>query len=64
MMHRSEIILPRGDTAEAVTLFDIAKMIPLEKQVELRNFLRGISYGLDMADALNKNTQTEKPPLH
>ena len=56
MLQRLELMLPCGDMSDAVTLFDIAKMIPLEKQVELRNFLRGISYGLDMADALNKNT--------
>ncbi len=64
MTHRSEIMLPCGNATEAVTLFDIAKMIPLEEQVELRNFLRGTRYGLDMAAALHRKAQTETPPLH
>ncbi len=64
MAHKPEIMLPHGSTAEAVTLFDIAKMIPLEEQIELRNFLRGTRYGLDMAAALHRKAQTETPPLH
>ncbi len=51
MNRKTEIVMPKEMMAETESLLDIAKRIPPEKQAGLRDFLRGVSYGLDMATA-------------
>lgn len=44
--------LPREAMPETVSMYEMAKKLPVEKQENLFQFWRGVSYGLDMAGCL------------
>lgn len=47
---RTEMTLPQDAKPDAANLFDLTKRIPPEKQAGFLEFLRGVDYGLKMAN--------------
>ena len=49
MVHQTETVMPREAMPETKDLFNITEKIPQEKLYGFFQFMRGVSYGLDMA---------------
>ncbi len=58
MDHKTERTLPVEAKPDAAILLAVAAKIPLEKQAGFLEFLRGVGYGLELAD---KYHQPEAP---
>ena len=49
MKNQTETIMPREAMPETEELFNITEKIPPEKMYGFTQFMRGVSYGLDLA---------------
>ena len=50
MNYKTEMVLPAEAKPDADVLFDVAAKVPPEKQAGFLEFLRGVNYGLEMAN--------------
>lgn len=59
MVHQTETVMPREAMPETKDLFNTTKKIPPEKLHDFFQFMRGVSYGLDLA--AGKQMAEERP---